>query len=194
MKTQQRKFVVERKVGRRRLTMQPASIWGDTDLKAFVREVETDAPHLFAHDTVSDTLGQVSEQQPEPVPETHLNEETETADQRPIMASPVEAEKNSPSQQSNVLTLDAAAHLDLDMAVSRSPRTATRRGLRTHSRQVEGTKITPTVRLAAVKVEALGDELIALEDENRRLKGLLAQHFRQQNMQLRTMLARFGVS
>jgi hypothetical protein len=194
MKTQQRKFVVERKVGRRRLTMQPASIWGDTDLKAFVHEVETDAPHLFAHDTVSDTLRQVSEQQPEPVPETHLNEETETADQRPIMASPVEAEKNSPSQQSDSLTLDAAAQLKLDMPGPRSPRMAKRQRVATYDRRAEGTKITPTVRLAAVKVEALGDELIALEDENRRLKGLLAQHFRQQNMQLRTMLARFGVS
>lgn len=194
MKTQQRKFVVERKVGRRRLTMQPASIWGDTDLKALVREVETDAPHLFAHDTASHTLDQVSEHQPEPVPETHLNEEIETGDQRTIMASPVEAEQNSPSQQGDDLTLDAAAQLKLDTPDSQSPRRAKRQRVATYDRRADGTKIPPTVRPAAVKVEALGDELIALEEENRRLKGLLAQHFRQQNMQLQTMLARFGIS
>jgi len=34
--------------------------------------------------------------------------------------------------------------------------------------------------------------LVALDEENRRLKGLLANHLRQENMQLRKMLARFG--
>ena len=194
MKTQQRKFVVERKVCRRRLTMQPASIWGDTDLKALVREVETDAPHLFAHHTVSDTLDQVSEQQPEPVPETHLNEEIETGDQRTIVASPVEAEQNSPSQQGDDLTLRASAQLKLDTPGPRSPRMAKRQRVATYDRRAEGTKTTPTVRPTSAEVEVPADELIALEEENRRLKGLLARHLREQTMQLRTMLARFGVT
>lgn len=47
MKPQQRKFIVEVKSARRRTTTSPSSIWGDTDLKALVRQAETEAPHLF---------------------------------------------------------------------------------------------------------------------------------------------------
>ena len=36
MKPQQRNFIVEVKSGRRRSAVRPASIWGDTDLKALV--------------------------------------------------------------------------------------------------------------------------------------------------------------
>lgn len=39
--------IVEAKSARRRSALRPASIWGDTDLKALVREAETEAPHLF---------------------------------------------------------------------------------------------------------------------------------------------------
>lgn len=47
MKPQQRKFIVEVKSPRRRLTTSQSSIWGDTDLKAIARAAETEAPHLF---------------------------------------------------------------------------------------------------------------------------------------------------
>ena len=194
MKTQQRKFVVERKAGRRRLTMQPTSIWGDTDLKAILRKAEADAPHLFEHNKVSDTPVQVSEPPPEPVSETQLSDETDIGDQQPIVALPVEAEENAPSQQSDDLTLHAAAQLKPDTPRPRSPRMAKRRRVATGNPQAESTNIAPTVRPTVAKVEASADELIGLEEENRRLKGLLAQHFRRQNMQLRKMLARFRVS
>jgi hypothetical protein len=39
MKPQQRNFIVEVKSGRRRSAVRPASIWGDTDLKALVRPI-----------------------------------------------------------------------------------------------------------------------------------------------------------
>jgi hypothetical protein len=193
MKTQQRKFIVERKGGRRRLTIQPASIWGDTDLKAIVRKAEADAPHLFAHDTVSGTPDQVSEPQQEPTPETHLNDETDTGDQ-PILAVPIEADQRTPSQQGDHPTSNAAAQLKLDTAGPRSPRMARRRRAAAGSRHAEGANIAPTSGSTAVEVEAPADELVALEAENRRLKGLLAQHFREQNTRLRKMLARFSVS
>ncbi|MBD9641753.1 hypothetical protein IB277_36305 [Ensifer sp. ENS07] len=42
--------------------------------------------------------------------------------------------------------------------------------------------------------EIIPDELAALEEENRRLKGLLADRLRQENIQLRAMLKRFGAN
>ncbi len=47
MKTPQRNFVVEFKSVRRQPKVGNSSIWGDTDLKSLVREVEGDTPHLF---------------------------------------------------------------------------------------------------------------------------------------------------
>jgi len=194
MKTQHRNFVVERKSGRRRLTVQPGSIWGNTDLKALVREAEADAPHLFEPNAVSATSGQESERQPEPASETLLHDQTDPEQQKQIVPSAVAAEQASPSEQGDDLTLNAPAQLKLDTPGPRSPRMATRRPVAAHSRRAEGGNTALTLRPTAVKVEVPDDELFALEQENCRLKSLLAQHYRQQNMQLRTMLVRFGVN
>lgn len=62
MKPQQRKFIVEVKSARRRSTGRPAPIWGDTDLKAFVREAEAEVPHLFlAEARIGDQPPEVTE-------------------------------------------------------------------------------------------------------------------------------------
>lgn len=189
MKTQQRKFVVERKGVRRRLTMQPASIWGDTDLKAIVRKAEADAPHLFEPDMVAETVGHDRELRTDTASDTHLNDKTGTGGQKLIVALPVEAEQSPPYQQGDDLTLNAAAPLKLDTHRQRSPRMAKRQ----RAGQAEGANIAPAARSTAAEVEAPADELVALEAENRRLKGLLVQHLGEQNMQLRKMLARFSV-
>jgi hypothetical protein len=194
MKTPQRNFVVERKSGRRRLTMQPTSIWGDTDLKAIVLKVEADAPHLFEPKIISDTSGRDSGLQTGPAFETHLNNKAGTGDQKPIVAPAVEAEQAFRSQRDDDLISNAAAQLKLESPRPQSPRKERRQRLATASRHAEGAKIAPTVQPTAIKIVESADELIALEEENRRLKSLLAQHFRQQNMQLRTMLSRFGIS
>jgi hypothetical protein len=194
MKTPLRNFVVERKSGRRRSTMRPASIWGDTDLKALVREAEADAPHLFEPSAVSNTSSQDSEPQPEPTSEARHNYDTETGDQQPILAMPVGAEQNTLSQQGDDPTLNAAAQLKPDTPRPRSPRMVKHRRVATGNPLEEVTSIAPTALPTAAKVEAPADELIVLEEENQRLKGLMAQHLRQQNIQLRKMLARFNVS
>jgi hypothetical protein len=191
MKTQQRKFVVERKSGRRRLTMQPKSIWGDTDLKALVREVETDAPHLFEPSAVSDTSFQISESQTEPRPDVQQSHDTETGDQPPTEILPVAAEQNT--LQGGDLASGATVQLRPNGPRPRPQRKAKRRRVASDNRQAESANIALTVRPTIDKGGATDDELVALEQENRRLKGLLAQHFRQQNVQLRAMLARFAV-
>lgn len=195
MKTPQRQFVVERKSGRRRLTTQPASIWGDTDLKALVRKAEADAPHLFEPMIVSDTAGHDSALRPESGSEPHHNDETEAGAQQPVVDAAVEAEQNFPPQQEvedrNFSSVPERKAASLKLG---SPKVAKPRRVSTGNRQIDGINVAPPMRSTAARVEVPADELVALDHENRHLKGLLAQHFREQNMRLRTMLARFGVS
>jgi len=192
MKTQQRKFVVELKSARRRSTIRPASIWGDTDLKALAREAEADAPHLFEANMVSKTPSQDGALRPDARPETPLNDNSETGDDTQISASSVEAEQTYPPQQDNDLTLGSIPQLKEDASGRGSPRVARRRRKADVNHHADGAKDAATVRSTAVQVEAPADALVALDEENRRLKGLLANHLRQENMQLRKMLARFG--
>ncbi|MEK1929894.1 MAG: hypothetical protein AAAC47_08920 [Pararhizobium sp.] len=192
MKSQQRKFVVEFK-SRRRLTMRPDSIWADTDLKALVREAEAEAPHPFEPYMISKTPGQDSELPTDPGPETHLDDNAETEDDRQISTSSVEAEQTYyPPQQSKDLTFSSVPQLKEESSGRRSPVAKHRREANV-SGYADGRPSVPSVRSTAAQVEAPSDELVALDEENRRLKGLLAKHLLQQNMQLRKMLARFGV-
>ncbi|WFU92066.1 hypothetical protein QA644_34845 (plasmid) [Rhizobium sp. CC1099] len=193
MKTQQRKFVVELRSARRRSVMRPDSIWASTDLKALVREAEADAPHLFAPNMVSETPGQDSELRTDPTPETHLNDTSETFDDKQISPSSIEAEQADPPLQDNDPTFNAVPQSQEDSSQRRSPRAAKRRREASVNHRADGTKSAPRARSTATRVEAPVDELVALDEENRRLTGLLTRHLLQQNMQLRTMLARFGV-
>lgn len=192
MKAQQRTFVVEFKSSRRRSTTRPASIWGDTDLQALVRKAEADAPHLFEPNMVLETSGQDSELGLDSRPEAHLDDNPETGDDRQISASLAGAEETISPQQDNDPTFSFVSKLKEGSSGRRSPKAAKRRSEANVSRYANGTKSVPSVRSTAAQVEPLADELVALDEENRRLKSLLAKHLLQQNMQLRKMLARFG--
>ena len=192
MKTQQRKFVVELKSARRRSAIRPASIWGDTDLKALAREAEADAPHLFEASIVSKAPSQDGALRPDARPETHLNDNTEAGDDTQISASSVEAEQTYSPQQGNDLTLGSVPQLKEDVSGRRSPRVARRRRKADVIHHANGVIDAAIVQSTATQFEAPADELVVLDEENRRLKGLLAKHLRQENMQLRKMLARFG--
>lgn len=192
MKSQQRTFVVEFKSPRRRSATRPASIWGDTDLQALVREAEADAPHLFEPNMVSKTPGQDGELRPHSRLDAHIDDTAETKDDMQVSASSVEAEQ-IPSQQANDLTFSSVSQLKENSSGRRSPRATTRRHEASVNREADDTKSAPSMRSTAAQIEAHVDELVALDQENRRLKGLLAKHLVQQNMQLRKMLARFDV-
>src|SRR5690606_25494119 len=92
MKTPQRAFV-EIKSGRRRSTVRPTSIWGNTDLKSLLREAETDAPHLFEKTPVAATSTKVG-YQPEsvspPVAGVILNTEPQMQSHSTDLERPVE--------------------------------------------------------------------------------------------------------
>lgn len=171
--------------------MRPDSIWAVTDLKALVREAEAEAPHPFEPYMIPKTPGQDSELRTDPRPETHLDDNAETEDDRQISTSSVEAEQTYPPHQSNDLTFSSVPQLKEESSGRRSP--AKHRREANVSGFSDGRPSVPSVRSTAAQVEASSDELVALDEENRRLKGLLAKHLLQQNMQLRMMLARFGV-
>jgi hypothetical protein len=194
MKTQQRTFVVEFKSARRRLTVRPDSIWADTDLKAFVHEAEAEAPHLFESKVILKASGQDCDLQPDSIAETHLNDSAETRNDGQISASLAEAKQSYPPQQENVPTVTSVSELKEDGAEWRSPRASRRQDKARVVYRPSGAKSAATARPrpAAAHVEVPSDELVVLEEENRRLKGLLANRLRQQNLQLREMLERFG--
>ena len=194
MKTQQRKFVVERKSGRRRITVQPASIWGDTDLRAFARKAEAEAPHLFEPEVVSEAPGQDSEMRTDPRPETHLNENTETRDDRQISASSIAGDQPKHPQQGDDPVVSSVPLGDEKSAGRRSSSVAKRRRAMNGSGRVDDTESVASVQSTAAQIDARADDLAVLEAENRRLKGLLSKQLLEQNIQLRKMLARFGVA
>ncbi|WP_341487504.1 hypothetical protein [Pararhizobium sp. A13] len=188
MKSQQRKFVVEFKSTRRRSAVRPNSIWADTDLKSLVREAEADAPHLFDSNMVSKTPVQDSELQPN----SSLDDTIETGDDERLLASLAGAEQTYSPQKDNEPTVSSVSKLKEDSSARRSLKASARQGEASVHYQVYSTETPPGARSTAALVEATSDELVALDQENRRLKGLLAKHLLLQNTQLRKMLARFG--
>ncbi|WP_077966600.1 hypothetical protein [Ensifer adhaerens] len=178
MKPQQRKFIVEVKSARRRSATRPASIWGDTDLKALARAAESEAPHLFA------TVGQAADLAPPQSTEGSDQDGGTVGGAPPIAGSSALPEEAVvlPARSEDAL----AAHVNADLPVKVSQTPKPPRPTRVARRPQNKTMATA----APVAVDALA----ALEDENRGLKALLAQRLRQENALLRQMLERFGAN
>jgi len=177
MKPQQRKFVVEVKSARRRSTTNQSSIWGDTDLKALVRAAETEAPHLF------EPAQRMELPSPETTADVLPNEGVVIEAAAPIadLADPTEGGTGSAdvfSGSAPILPLEVDRPKAIPQKTKPKRQGSARRGRPIGSRTVIATS------------EAI-DDLAALEDENRRLKGLLAQRLRQENILLQKMLERF---
>ncbi|EJC75369.1 hypothetical protein Rleg10DRAFT_3977 [Rhizobium leguminosarum bv. trifolii WSM2012] len=192
MKTPQRKFVVEFKSGRRRSTTQPDSIWGNTDLKAFARQAETDAPHLF-----ESKMGLAASNQPGEMPQeqrsgNHLDERDNASNQKQLAPSLTDAVQ-IPSLKTDQGSVGA---------ISRSTKHAVTRRARGAAPRMDESRLEHSLhgesdergQASAAKVEAPIDELAVLDTENRRLKVLLIRQLHQENLQLRKMLERFDVS
>ncbi|MGF6178376.1 hypothetical protein [Ensifer sp. 4252] len=172
MKPQQRKFIVEFKSSRRRSTVQAPSIWGDTDLKALAREAESEAPHLFEID------GRAVDLAPKQGAEVRAQEEI-TLDSVPRLNPNTAPEEVTvlpdPSEEASLV--DVRPVTTAVPQISKLPRPARVRPARSK------TLDTP--------IQVSVDDLAALQEENRRLKGLLARRLQQENAQLRRMLERF---
>ncbi|MBX5242024.1 hypothetical protein [Rhizobium sp. NLR22b] len=192
MKTPQRNFVVEFKSGRRRLTTQANSIWGNTDIKAFIRQAETEAPHLFESKQELDAIGEPGATAQEQEPANQLDQSNDAGNKTQFASSLVEPAPIDPSQN----------HHDLVRPLTQSKRQAAKRPARkATTRTGESRSGNRADRQSAESrkgsfaalVEAPVDELAGLDAENRRLKALLIKQLREENLQLRMMLERFCV-
>ncbi|WP_146749579.1 hypothetical protein [Ensifer adhaerens] len=170
MKPQQRKFIVEVKSARRRSTGRPASIWGDTDLKAFVREAEAEGPHLFlAEARIGDQPPEVTEP---------LNSVAAAVDDAPTTASQPEVPEGNVVPKTS--SADASANATFPVKPPERSKRPRSTGL---ARRV------PTSVYIAIAVTV--DELASLQDANLRLKKRLVRKLRQENAVLQSMLDRF---
>jgi len=173
MKKAVRPFVVEIKSGRRRTNVTQRALWGTTDFKAMLNEVAAEAPHLFTP-TDAQVIGDGAEERLVEVPTISVT----TTDKLPAgtvarTARVVETPRSK--------ARGAARRRDTDVAI------LGKKPARRNQRPVEAA---PS-RDHYFQERSDQTELFVLEEENRRLKLLLADFLRQQNSQLRTMLERF---
>jgi hypothetical protein len=200
MKTPQRNFVVEFKSGRRQQRAETKSIWGDTDLKAFVRKAEDDAPHLFGS---NETLGSSVDDgylSPEPLNSGSPRAAGDDSDaaHSTLLAVDKEEAKASKQHEDNLAAVDTIAQAPVSQRVQQPRKplkaTARKRARRTVTQAING-EDRLNVDLSAQSVTAADavslQEVAALELESKRLRKMLAEVLRAENVQIRRMLERF---
>ena len=199
MKTPQRRFVVEFKSGRRQPKAQTNSIWGDTDLKALAREVEDTAPHLF-----DSKKGPGTTDSDETRPADPIDAESVRADDVDVARAAIAFANGAKVEISKQHEVDHAAETVVQVQESRplsQPRTNSTSTPRKRAKRAPAQTIAlnPKVghedrraQTGAVDDPISVDELATLDADNKRLKRLLAEQLRAQNLWLKKMLARFN--
>jgi hypothetical protein len=193
MKTSQRKFVVEIKSARRRPVQHSNAIWGNTDFKELVREAIADAPHLFELDKAADMLRASSSG-------TERQHPIDGPDDDVVVAAAAfdgEGESDPGSAKETTSNQSAAHEVRQDATVKRPsrPELADQSKDGARRRATDKNRVNQTGKTAIdpptlVELATL-DELALLQNENQRLKRLLAEHLREENLRLRKMLERF---
>lgn len=193
MKTPQRKFVVEFKSPRRLSKTRTNSIWGDTDLKAFAREVE-DQPSGLKRS--SETRDEISAGATLPgsvdmgsANDAIVGDAVQAA--KPLFESP----KIELSVEAEQVEAGSVAQVQEDLLVPQPRRLSMRARRRVErgqqsTRKTEGQNARPQIVAKPVSL----DEIAALDAENKRLKQQLVEHFRDQNSRLKQMLGRFELN
>lgn len=196
MKTPQRRFVVEFKGGRRLPKTGAGSIWGDTDLKALAREVEDQSSHLFG-------IGQTPDQQvTNPTPDTDprilagapLDEAVAPTPSIHPLADSVDSPGSTPVIVDEVVeTAPPPIEPSTESQTVETPKKARRKRVpRAVPTPVPTEKDRSQTLPASVAIASTSlEELATLEAENKRLRLLLANQLRAQNVELKRMLERF---
>jgi hypothetical protein len=190
MKTQQRKFVVEIKSAGRRSVARQGSIWGSTDLKAFVRQAESDAPQLFEPAQEPDIISQGVANLPDGELAARTNEGLGSGDAQQVGAPIPEPVPDQAPQSERANTISSLERVASESPATNLPAPKRKKPIK---RQAHGATSAGDLTTAAVPIGEPIDELVTLDAENPRLKALLAEHIRQQNLRLREMLDRFDV-
>ncbi|MBD9626650.1 hypothetical protein IB279_27265 [Ensifer sp. ENS06] len=190
MKTPQRRFVVEFKSGRRQPKVQAGSIWGNTDLKTLAREVENEAAHLFGRQELNADGGidpasdaHVPSFVDEPAVITAPEPANEVADQ--VAAAHLISNVADEARETAIGPLTVARTRGLPKRASgkHPPRPSPRTASEPTEQQLDlESRLAPTMLL---------EELVSLDAENSRLRKLLGEQLRAQNVTLKKMLERF---
>ncbi|MGH0348835.1 hypothetical protein [Sinorhizobium meliloti] len=200
MKTPQRRFVVEFKSGRRQPKAKTNSIWGDTDLKALAREVEDTAPHLFTSNEGPDTADSGETRPADAINAEAANERADAVD---VSVAPIPFVNGTEVEISKHHEANHPAEATVQVQESQpasEPRT-TSSGTprkRAHRAPAQTSALNSNVghddqepQTGTVDNPISFDELAALDADNKRLKRLLAERLRAQNLWLKKMLERF---
>jgi hypothetical protein len=217
LKKVQRSFVVEHKSGRRKPELKSSSIWGHMDLKSVARDVEEEAmPFLSGNQQGGKAGRQVSS--PEPIhaaplltrplgqptsaPDTQemiMADETDTttnADAPAIVENSVAPKKQRQPRARKAAPETATADVTADAATGLNGRQKNGR----KAKAVDGTakarrtavkRAPKDAQAAPVVSAAVHDEmadLLQLEQENQKLRKLLADKLRSENADLRKRL------
>jgi hypothetical protein len=191
MKTPQRNFVVEFK-SRRQLKPRANSIWGDTDFKALAQEIEGQSADLgYSRETPAETSS-ISVPSPDqavvhPVTEMGLvhTDQANTSDTTPQIQSVPGLSVETPA------VMQSATETQDDIRVPRPRAILTRAKPVRTVRSPKKSNDQPAARPETPPTSLV--EIAALDIENTRLKQLLVEHLRDQNLQLKQMLGRFDV-
>ncbi|MBY5825828.1 transcriptional regulator [Rhizobium leguminosarum] len=217
MKKVQRSFAVEYRTGRRKLNANPNSIWGDMDLKSVAQDLQDDAmPFLPETSQVSSSeISFAGEQQAAALLTPPIEQETNaSALQETIMADENDTMTNADTPA--VAALDVPKKVrkprakkavpdTAPVAVSAQPAAALnaaagkpKRGRKaksdegaTSAKRAPVKRAPKAVQAATAPSVAAVDEfsdLLQLEEENQRLRKLLAEKLRAENADLRKRL------
>lgn len=215
MKKVQRNFVIEYKSGRRNADHKPTSIWGNMDLKSVARELEKEAapfltPHEDNHLADSEAFSPKAEgrglllTQSIKRPTTAANtqeitmadeNETTTNNEAPTsLVAAVDVPKKQRKPRSKEATPETAS---AEVAAEAAPVKKTRGRKPKLNGDVSSAKSAP-VRRGPKPVQAANGapkisvdemtEILQLEEENQRLRKLLAEKLRADNADLRKRL------
>ncbi|MEH7876376.1 transcriptional regulator [Rhizobium laguerreae] len=217
MKKMQRSFAVEYKSGRRKLNSKPSSIWADTDLKSVAQDLQDEAMPFMSLAPLAKssemlvsgeeqggpllTLSIEQETTASALQETIMADENDTMTNAntPAAAAPDVAKKMRKPRAKKVVPATASVAVSAEPAVA-SGAAAEKQKRRRKAKPDEGTtsakrapvkRAPKAVSIAAAPSVAAVDEiadLLQLEEENQRLRKLLAEKLRTENADLRKRL------
>ncbi|MBY3163949.1 transcriptional regulator [Rhizobium laguerreae] len=217
MKKVQRSFAVEYKSGRRKLNSKPNSIWGDTDLKSVGQDLQDEGmpfksltPQAGSREMLVSreepagpllTLPTGQETNASALQETTMADENDTminAD-TPVAAAPdpskkvrkPRARKAVPETASSVVSGQPVASSNATVGKQKRGRKAKPDEGATSARRAPVKRAPRAVQAETAASVAAVDEfadLLQLEEENQRLRKLLAEKLRSENADLRKRL------
>ncbi|WCK27303.1 hypothetical protein [Agrobacterium pusense] len=189
MKTPRRDFVVKYKSDRRQARAREPSIWGSLDLKAVARAVNAESD-LRSESPTRDTSAAAERSEAGSLRDATGDLVVVEPRAQPALAERPETPVEHP--------LTTAANLD---AVGVVETTGIEPAIRSKSKRLPGLTHRK-VNLDAIAVDegdkampdlVQGDEIESLDMENRKLKTLLLEKIREENVWLRSKLRRFGL-